>query len=120
MARACLVLFVLLSMSGCSEDQAPDDERVGLATHDGGPQGYAAVIGTLVLDRPCVRVRTDGGHTTLAFPVGSAEIEGDHLVWNGQEYADGDDIDLVGGAEREDVGVDAPEGCAGPYFLVNP
>jgi len=118
-------MIVSLALSACDGSSRGDLPSSGpLAVYPKPDAGMDALLeGTLVLDSACVQVASVEGHVAVpVFPAGDAALEGDGtvLVWDGEEYRDGDVIALGGGFAPVSGGY-VPAACEGlELFAVSP
>lgn len=122
---AASVIVVSVALSACAGPSGGDLPSSGpLAVYPKPDAGMDALLeGTLVLDPACVQVASPEGHVAVpVFPAGDATLEEDGtvLVWDGEEYRDGDVIALGGGFAPVSGGY-VPAACEGlELFAVSP
>jgi len=119
------VIVASLALSACAGSSDGDLPSSGpLAVYPKPDAGMDALLeGTLELDPACVQVASPEGHVAVpVFPAGDAMLEEDGtvLVWDGEEYHDGDVIALGGGFAPVSGGY-VPAACEGlELFAVSP
>lgn len=105
-------------LAGCATTSS---NASGILTYQVGPErggDDARAEGVLAFDDGCLRF-TDG--TIPVFPDDEVSWDGTTLVWRGDEYHVGDEIELGGGeGDREHVETPVPSNCGeGRVWIVS-
>ncbi len=122
---AASVIVASLALSACAGLPSGGIPSAGpLAVYPRPDAGMDALLeGTLVLDPACVQIASPDGHVAVpVVPEGDATLEDDGsvLVWDGEEFRDGDRIALGGGFAPVSGGY-VPPACEGlELFAVSP
>jgi len=120
------ISLLVVSLAACRTD---DDPSVVVPMYRGEPNGDdAALIGTLVVDEPCLLVELDAGERLLiAFPAVAAEWDdGDRqLTLGGHTFKPGDRVFFGGSGavgdveERFDWSVRPSPECEAPLMWIS-